>query len=55
MLAASLIGVIDEGIQFFLPTRAFDMRDILFNVLGALMAVAASAALAWARRRYRKS
>ena len=50
VLAASLIGLIDESIQAYLPTRAYDMRDVLFNVLAALMAVAASAALAWARR-----
>ena len=50
ILAASFIGLVDEGIQAFLPTRAYDVRDVLFNVLAALMAVAASAALAWARR-----
>ena len=50
VLAASLIGLVDESIQAFLPTRAYDVRDVLFNVLAALMAVAASASLAWARR-----
>ena len=46
---ASLIGVLDEGIQWFLPRRVLDPVDILFNVLAALMAVAASVALRWAR------
>lgn len=51
VLATSLIGALDEGIQAFLPSRVFDLRDILFNTLAAVMAVGASAALAWARRR----
>lgn len=51
ILAASLIGVLDEVIQGFLPSRAYDERDLLFNVLAAVMAVAASMALAYARRR----
>ncbi len=50
VLATALIGVLDECIQAFLPSRVFDPRDILFNVLAGVMAVAASLALAWARR-----
>ena len=42
--------MLDEGIQAFLPSRVFDPQDMLFNVLAAAMAVAAGAALAWARR-----
>ncbi len=45
------LGAIDEGIQLFLPSRVFDLRDILFNALAGLMAVAASIVLSWARRR----
>ncbi len=48
---ASLIGVLDEGIQWFLPSRVMDPVDILFNVMAAAMAVTASVALRWARRR----
>lgn len=54
LLAAAvtaMLGVLDEGIQAFLPNRVFDPRDILFNALAGAMAVGASAALAWARRR----
>ena len=51
VLAASLAGVLDECIQLFLPSRVFDPEDILFNVLATVMAVAASVALGWARRR----
>ena len=48
---ASLVGVLDELIQAVLPIRVFDPIDILFNTLAAVMAVSASLALAWARRR----
>ena len=48
---ASVIGVIDEGIQWFLPNRVMDPVDILFNVLAAVMAIIASVALRWARWR----
>ncbi|MDH3530643.1 MAG: VanZ family protein, partial [Acidobacteriota bacterium] len=41
----TFIGALDEGIQFFLPSRVFDPRDILFNGLAAMMAVAASFSL----------
>lgn len=51
VVAASLLGVLDEGLQAVLPGRVSDIRDILFNVLAGGMAVAASAALAWARER----
>ena len=50
VLVTSLVGTIDEGIQAVLPNRVFDSLDILFNVLAAGMATAASAALGWARR-----
>ncbi len=46
-----ILGVLDELIQALLPTRVFDLRDILFNVLAALMAVVAIKALRWARKR----
>ena len=51
VLATAALGLIDECIQLFLPRRVFDLRDILFNVLAGTMAVGASVALAWARRR----
>ena len=54
VVAASVVGVIDECIQAFLPNRVFDTEDILFNVLAATMAVASSAALSWAHSRRRE-
>jgi hypothetical protein len=49
--ATALLGWLDEGIQFLLPGRVYDLRDVGFNALAGLMAVAALRALAWARRR----
>ena len=51
VLATALVGVLDECIQAVLPSRVFDPRDIGFNVLAAVMAIGASVALGWARRR----
>jgi hypothetical protein len=34
-----------------LPNRVYDLRDVGFNAFAGLMAIAASLALAWARRR----
>lgn len=48
-VATSLIGVIDECIQAVLPSRVFDWRDIVFNVLAAFAAVVGMAAMRWAR------
>ncbi len=53
VLATALMGAVDEVIQLFVPSRVFDPVDIVFNALAGVMAVAASAALGWARRRAR--
>lgn len=50
VLITVALGALDEGIQWLLPNRVFDPVDILFNTLAGTMAVAASAALTWARR-----
>ena len=50
VLATAALGLLDECIQAFLPSRVFDPIDILFNLLASAMAVGASVALAWARR-----
>lgn len=42
------VGIVDEVIQFFLPMRVFDWRDIGFNTLGSLI----GAGFVWARRRH---
>lgn len=50
-VAAALIGLVDEVIQWFLPTRVFDPIDIVFNAAAAVMAIAAATTLARVRRR----
>ena len=50
IVLTSLIGALDETAQLFLPSRVFDWKDILFNSLAAIMAVATSGAIGWARR-----
>ena len=47
---AGAAGWADEGIQFLLPNRYYDWRDVGLNLLGAVLAVGAAAALAEARR-----
>ncbi|MBD3379966.1 MAG: hypothetical protein GF408_05830 [Candidatus Omnitrophica bacterium] len=39
-LICSLAGLVDEIIQWYLPNRYFDWRDVGFNVAGALIALA---------------
>lgn len=50
VLLTAAVGWIDEGIQWMLPNRVYDLRDVGFNALAAFMAVAAIATLRWARR-----
>ena len=47
----ALLGWLDEGIQAILPNRVYDVRDVGFIAVAGLMVIAASLALAWARRR----
>ena len=49
--ATALLGWLDEGIQAVLPQRVYDLRDVGFNALAGFMAVIATLALSWARRR----
>jgi hypothetical protein len=47
--ATVALGFLDEGIQVVLPTRVFDLVDVGFNALAALMAIIVSMALGWER------
>ena len=51
LLATVLLGWLDECFQALHPSRAYDIRDVAFNTIAALMAIAASLVLARARRR----
>ena len=44
------VGVVDECIQFFLPTRTFDWFDIGFDFSASVMAVGSSVSIRWVRR-----
>ncbi len=48
------IGVLDECIQILIPSRIFDMHDIIFNGLVVFMAVGASVILTWVRKQVGK-
>ena len=52
--ATALLGWLDEGIQALIPNRVYELRDVGFNALAGLMAIAASLALARARRAVRR-
>lgn len=51
VVVTALLGLLDEGIQVLIPNRVFDIRDVGFNALAGLIAVVASVALAWVRKR----
>jgi len=43
-------GWIDEGIQYFLPNRVYDLRDVAFNFVAGLLAIGLVVALERARK-----
>jgi hypothetical protein len=51
-MSATLLGLLDETIQAILPDRVYDIVDVGFNMLAAAMAITASVALTWTRRRH---
>lgn len=50
----AVFGFLDEGIQYFLPNRVYDIRDVGFNALAGVMAVVAIRFLVWFRERVEK-
>jgi hypothetical protein len=51
MLATVVAGAVDEGIQWAVPNRVFDLRDVGFNALAGAMAVLSVLAVRWVRQR----
>ncbi len=51
IVLASLIGVLDESIQYLIPGRVFDLQDIAFNIFAAVLAVSASRTFHWIKTR----
>jgi VanZ family protein len=50
----ALAGWVDEGIQYLLPNRYYDLRDVAFNAGAGALAVVALAGRKWARRPTRR-
>ncbi|WP_420615636.1 VanZ family protein [Candidatus Palauibacter sp.] len=48
--ATTAVGVVDECIQFFVPSRTFDWFDIGFDLLASVLAVGSSVSIRWVRR-----
>ncbi|WP_420449133.1 VanZ family protein [Candidatus Palauibacter sp.] len=46
----TLVGVVDECIQFLVPSRTFDWFDIGFDLLASVLAVGSSVSIRWVRR-----
>jgi VanZ family protein len=47
VLMTAAAGWIDEGIQYLVPSRTYDLRDVVFNALAGLLAVVAITSLGW--------
>lgn len=51
MIFTAILGFLDEGIQYLLPSRVYDTRDVGFNALAGVMAVLSIRILVWFRER----
>ena len=51
ILTTTAIGLLDELIQLFVPSRVFDPIDMLFNTLAAVLAITASTMISWIRKK----
>jgi hypothetical protein len=52
VVITALLGLLDEGIQLCLPDRVFDILDVAFNLVAAMMAVFGSVMLSYVRCRW---
>lgn len=50
MMLTTIFGALDEGLQWIIPNRVFDARDIIFNTIAGVMAVTSCALIRGARR-----
>jgi VanZ family protein len=53
IVTTTAAGWLDEGIQYLLPNRYYDLRDVAFNAIAGALAIAAVALRTVARRRDR--
>ncbi len=54
LILSILLGWLDEGIQSLLPNRVFDLVDVAFNSLAAIMIIGARCAVRWVQRWVRR-
>ena len=54
IVITTFFGFLDEGIQYLLPSRVYDIRDVGFNALAGVMAVLSIRMLVWMRERTEK-
>ena len=45
IIVTAVLGLIDETIQYFIPSRVFDFRDVFFNAFAGFMVIAARLAI----------
>jgi len=51
VFSATMLGWMDEAVQGLIPSRVYDVRDVVVNALAAVIAVASAATLRWVRAR----
>ncbi len=49
LVATTLLGWLDEGVQALIPSRTYDLVDVGFNAIAAAMAISASLLMTWVR------
>ena len=47
VLLTTIVGWLDEGIQAVLPNRVYDLRDVAFNALAAVVCLIAVELVRW--------
>lgn len=55
ILGTCILGFIDEALQALVPSRVYDIRDVVFNVIAATAAISGAVVLAWVRKRFGRS
>ncbi len=50
VVLTTIFGAIDEGLQWIIPNRVFDVRDIILNSIAGVMAVTSCVLIRGARR-----
>ncbi len=50
LAGAATAGYVDEAIQYFLPNRVYDLRDVGFNALAGFSGIVVFAVLHWVQR-----